>query len=100
MSVIMRVPQDLDQPMKGIKVSSLDAAAYYGKWLNHLSAMSADNSQVQLRLQYFDEIKFYNGIEGVDAFDAEELSEFKLQIAPEECQDSIIDAQDSLAQLQ
>lgn len=60
MLLIERVPDDINEAMTGIKVKHLPVAEYLHVWTPTVSKLSIDASQVELRVNYFDEYAYYN----------------------------------------
>ena len=87
--VIIREPTDSNRVMKGIKLLKQSSEGYELFWLKKLEKISNDNSQVRLRVQYYDQFDFANRVIPIKPLDQ---SEFNLMIAPKECLKNLLQA--------
>ena len=87
--VIIREPTDSNRVMKGIKLLKQSSEGYELFWLKKLEKISNDNSQVRLRVQYYDQFDFANRVIPIKPLDQ---TEFNLMIAPKECLKNLLQA--------
>ena len=75
--------------MKGITIQHLSLEQYNEKWIRRLEEEASDTSQIKLRVLYYDELNFANGITPLEPIDE---TVFDLMIAPKECESNVLSA--------
>jgi len=60
MNALERVPSDLTKPMTGFKIKNLSEDEYKERWVKPLAKVNSDSSKVTLKVEYYEELAYYN----------------------------------------